>query len=146
MSPTESEEDLSSELQVSQDAALTGVVFTPVHAGEKRCCSYPGCAKRALSRGRCYEHGGGIKCSHPSCTKQVKTGGKCTAHGGGYRCKYPGCNKHVLFKDLCFAHGGRRKCKQPGCTKVTQSNGWCTVHGGRTQDVADMQQHGERNE
>ncbi|EGZ12659.1 hypothetical protein PHYSODRAFT_563385 [Phytophthora sojae] len=78
-------------------ALLTG-------CGAKQC-SFEGCKKIAVSKGRCRGHGGGRRCQHQGCTKCAQSRSPfCWAHGGGKRCEAPNCRRSRKTKRFCVDH------------------------------------------
>ncbi|OWZ20338.1 hypothetical protein PHMEG_0005266 [Phytophthora megakarya] len=78
-------------------ALLTG-------CGAKQC-SYEGCKKIAVSKGRCRGHGGGRRCQQTGCTKCAQSRSPfCWAHGGGKRCEAPNCRRSRKTKRFCVDH------------------------------------------
>nr|CAD7200000.1 unnamed protein product [Timema douglasi] len=90
-------------------------------------CSKPAqneCAKQAMRRGLCTEHGGGYKykCAMEDCTKQAQKYGLCTAHGGVVqikKCDIEDCTRRARRHGLCTAHGGayQKTCTIKECSK-----------------------------
>ncbi|KAF1795934.1 hypothetical protein PC129_g12763 [Phytophthora cactorum] len=78
-------------------ALLTG-------CGAKQC-SFEGCKKIAVSKGRCRGHGGGRRCQYSGCTKCAQSRSPfCWAHGGGKRCEAPNCRRSRKTKRFCVDH------------------------------------------
>ena len=92
---------------------------------EKRKCQVDGCDKYDQSRGRCFQHGGGLRCQVYGCDKGGLKGGRCSKHGGGIRCQAYGCEKGGLRGGKCVKHGGGPRCKVNGCDNYVQKIGKC---------------------
>ena len=70
---------------------------------KRKLCTMDGCAKFAMSGGRCVRHGGGKRCMYVGCAKGgIGPKQMCVAHGGGKRCSVRGCNKGAQGAGMSF--------------------------------------------
>ncbi|OWY96555.1 hypothetical protein PHMEG_00033152 [Phytophthora megakarya] len=70
------------EQSITPSRPSTGARLSCQRETTRHKCSNPDCLKKALSRGRCFEHGGGVQCANPECNKRAQRKGLCRGHGG----------------------------------------------------------------
>jgi hypothetical protein len=125
----------------SPPSATSGKKRTRGSAVHKPHSSAVGKNEIAPSLARALQTGCGAKqCSYEGCKKIAVSKGRCRGHGGGRRCQYSGCTKCAQSRSpFCWGHGGGKRCEAPNCRRSRKTKRFCVDHVAMEDTVPDSE-------